>query len=614
MKTAIRVIAFVSVSALFATERSAQAQDGAALYERHCASCHEASAQTHAPARDALRQFTPERIVDALENMGGPMSTVGRARTPEERRALALYLSEKPFGTDQPINLERAGCKDSKNFTDPLSGANWNGWSPSASNSRFQSAASAGLSANQVPQLKLKWAFAFPGDILAYSQPTVAGGRLFVGSQGGRVFSLDAATGCIHWIFNAYSSVRSATTIGPVDNSGNYAVYFGDFSGNVYGVDAVTGKQLWKTRVETHPAARITGAPKLYAGRLYVPVASLEEGSGAAPTYECCTFRGSIVALDAATGKQIWKTFTLSEEPRKLGKNNKGVQLWGPSGVGVWSSPTLDVSHKRLYVTTGDNYSEPASKTSDAIMALDMDSGKMLWVHQLLEKDAWNVACMRPDNANCPKDAGPDYDFGSAAILVDLPNGRRALVAGQKSGMVYALDPDREGETLWQIRAGKGGLVGGIEWGPAADDRNMYVAVSDLQFDAKGQVAPAGGGGLLALQLSDGKQIWRADSLACPPERKGCSPANSAAVTVISGVVFSGSVDGHLRAYSAADGRVIWDYDTAHEFNTVNGVPGHGGSINGPGPVVVGGAVYVNSGYAFIGQMSGNVLLAFAPE
>ena len=598
---------------LFSMPALILAQDGAALYRRHCAMCHEASAQTRAPSRDALRQLTPERIVYALESIASPMSSVGLARTREERRALATYLSGKPFGTEKPLDLDRVGCKQSGAF-DPASGLGWNGWSPDPSNNRFQTAAAAGLDANQVARLKLKWAFAFPGDIEAYAQPTVVGGRIFLGSEGRRVYSLDGATGCVYWSFTADAGVRAAITVGPVNDAGSYGAFVGDLSANVYALDAASGRLLWKTNVDRHRAARITGAPRLHAGKLYVPVASLEEASGASADYECCTFRGSVVALDAANGKQIWKTYIIPEQPKVAGKNKKGVRQWGPSGAGVWSTPTVDTDHRLIYVATGDNYSLPASRTSDAIVALDMESGKMRWVRQLTEKDAWNVACIQADLTNCPEGAGPDFDFASSAILVHLPNGKRALIAGQKSGVVHALDPDREGEILWQVRAGKGGVVGGIEWGPAADEKNVYVAVSDVQLDTNGQVSPKAGGGLLALQLADGKQMWRAEPPPCPETRKGCSPAQSAAVTVIPGVVFSGSLDGHLRAYSAADGRVIWDFDTAREFTTVNGVSGHGGAINGPGATAAGGMLFVNSGYGFLGQMPGNVLLAFAPE
>jgi polyvinyl alcohol dehydrogenase (cytochrome) len=424
------------------------------------------------------------------------------------------------------------------------------------------------------------------------------------------VYSLDAATGCIYWSFAADTGVRAAITVGALNNATSYAVYVADLSANVYALDATTGKLLWKTAVDRHRAARITGAPRLYSGRLYVPVASLEEASGSLPDYECCTFRGSVVALDSTTGKQLWKTYTIPEEPRVVGKTKKGLRQIGPSGAGVWSSPTIDADHNVLYVATGDNYSIPATKTSDAIIALDMRSGKLLWIRQLLERDAWNVACIQVDTTNCPQDAGPDFDFGSSPILVSLPNGRRALLAGQKSGMVHALDPDREGEILWQVQAGKGGIVGGIEWGPAADASNLYVALSDVQLLPTG-ISPNSGGGLVALQLTDGKQLWRTEPPPCPENRNGCSPAQSAAVTVIPGVVFSGSLDGHLRAYSTSDGRVVWDFDTAREFTTVNGAPGRGGAINGPGVTVVGGMVFVNSGYGFLGQMPGNVLLAF---
>ncbi len=578
---------FVSFLITFALPAVALAQDGQALYRAHCASCHEASAQTRAPSREALRQLTPERILDALEAQSGAMRVQGLARTPAERRTLALFLSGKPFGTEKPLDLTQAGCKQPAAFNSPLSGPNWNGWSPNASNARFQNAAAAGLDVNRVPQLKLKWAFAYPGDVIAYGHPTVVGGRVFVGSSGRRVYSLDAATGCIHWAFTADAGVRAAISIGPWSGSNAHAAYFGD-----------------------HRAARITGSPRLYEGRLYVPVASLEEASAGVPDYECCTFRGSVVALDAANGRQIWKTYMITEQPRRIGKNKQAVDQWGPSGAGVWSAPTLDVSRKRLYVATGDNYSLPPSKTSDAVVALSMDSGKMLWVRQLTEKDSWNGACIRPDTTNCPKDAGPDFDFASPPILADLPNGRHALIAGQKSGVVHALDPDREGEPLWQVRLGQGGVVGGIEWGPAIDEKNVYVALSDFQFDASLQPLP-NGGGLFALQLADGKQVWHAASVPCPENRKGCSPAQSAAVSVIPNVVFSGSLDGHLRAYSTADGRVLWDYDTVRDFTTVNGVPGRGGAINGPGATVAGGMVFVNSGYAFFGQMPGNVLLAF---
>lgn len=350
----------------------------------------------------------------------------------------------------------------------------------------------------------------------------------------------------------------------------------------------------------------ITGAPALYDGRLYVPDSSYEEVTGASPKYECCKFRGAVTALDAATGKVIWKTYTIAEAPHPVRKNKQGTQLWGPSGASVWSSPTVDAKNRAIYVTTGDAYSDPPARTSDAFMAFDMDTGKLLWSRQMTAGDAFVVGC--PAGDNCPEANGPDFDFGCSPNLVDLPNGKRALVAGQKSGMVHAVDPDQQGEVLWSVRVGKGGPLGGVQWGNASDGQNVYVAVSDHY--ATKNLSEAGG--MFALKLATGERVWSTPSPGCA--KPGCSPAQSAAVTLIPGVAFSGSLDGHLRGYSTADGRIVWDIDTAVQYQSVNGVKAKGGSLDGPGPTVVGGILYVNSGYGMFGETPGNVLLAFSVD
>jgi polyvinyl alcohol dehydrogenase (cytochrome) len=425
-------------------------------------------------------------------------------------------------------------------------------------------------------------------------------------------------------MFQADSPVRTAISIGPL--GARWAAYFGDQGAQAYAVDAATGALLWKVRVEEHPAAMITGAPALYDGRLYVPVSSYEEVTGASPTYECCKFRGGVTALDAVTGKQIWKSYTIPDAPHPVRKNKRGTQLWGPSGAAVWSSPTLDLKKRAVYVTTGDSYSDPPARTSDAFVAFDMDTGKMLWSRQMTVGDAFTVGC--PAGPNCPEANGPDFDFGSSPSLVDLPNGKRALVAGQKSGMVHAVDPDQQGEVLWQTRVGKGGSLGGVQWGSATDGRNVYVALSDFSsamargpepganktiFGVYFKADPKAGGGMFALNLATGERAWYTPPPGCG-EKVGCSPAQSAAVTAIPGAVFSGALDGHLRAYSTNDGRIFWDVDTAIDYTTVNGVKATGGSIDGPGPVVAGGMLYVNSGYGYLGGMPGNVLLAFSVD
>jgi polyvinyl alcohol dehydrogenase (cytochrome) len=356
----------------------------------------------------------------------------------------------------------------------------------------------------------------------------------------------------------------------------------------------------------------------LARGRIYVGTASGEEASGALPSYECCRFRGSIVALDASTGRQAWKTYMIPDEPKPAGKNAVGTQLWGPSGGPVWSSPAIDERLNALYVTTGNNYSDPTTPMSDAFVALDLDSGTVLWSVQMTQKDAYTAACRLPDKTNCAASNGPDFDFGASPILVNLPGGRRALIAGQKSGIVHALDPDARGKILWQVRVGQGGTMGGVQWGSAADGSALYVGVSDigrimLTYSASTDADPKRGGGMVALRLEDGQQLWSTPPPGCGT-RPRCSPAQSQAVSAMAGIAFSGSVDGHIRAYSAADGKIVWDFDTIREYETVNGVEGHGGSLDGPGPAVGGGMVYVNSGYPTAGGMPGNVLLAFSVD
>ena len=511
-------------------------------------------------------------------------------------------------------------------FANPLNEPHWNGWGVDPSQHRFQPADMARLSASDLPRLKLKWAFGFSGARRAVTQPTVFGGRVFVGSENGKVYSLDAKTGCTYWAFDAVRGVRSAIVIGR--RGDGWAAYFGDRAANVYAVDALTGKALWTTKADEHPAAMITGSPTLAGGTLFIGVSSFEEVTGANPSYSCCTFRGSLVALDASSGKIAWKTFTIAEEAKPSGANRNGVQQLGPSGAAIWSAPTFDAATKRVYATTGDNYSDPPSGTSDAIVAFDAASGDLAWARQITPGDAFTVAC--PSGINCPKSHGPDFDFGSSAVLASLPGGKRVLLAGQKSGVVTAVDPDHGGAIVWQTRVGAGSALGGVQWGVAADESKVYVALSDPEL----RRVPAGtpgaqtlalnpsvallldsktGGGLSALRLDTGEQVWRTPHPGCG-DVPGCSPAQSAAVTAIPGLVFSGGLDGHLRAYFADNGKIVWDVDTKGDYQTVNGVAAKGGSIDGGGAVIVDGVVYVGSGSGFVGSIPGNVLLAYSVD
>jgi polyvinyl alcohol dehydrogenase (cytochrome) len=593
------------------------AQDGTAIYKERCAKCHDMPA-VRVPSLATIKAMSGEAIYAALTN--GLMKTQAQGlSTPE---IFALIGSIAPTGGSHAAAPSfTPTCKGEAAFQVDAKAPQWNGWSTSLTNSRFQDAASAGLAASDVPKLKLKWAFNLGDVTTARSQPAVVGGRVFIATATGAVYSLDADTGCTRWGYQAGTGgVRSGLTVG--EANGAAAIFFGDMGANIYALNAQTGELIWKVRPVDHFASMATATPRYYKGVIYQPFSSFEEIMGPDPKYGCCTFRGSVVALDASTGKKIWQTFTVLEAAKPTRKNPAGTQQFGPSGAAVWSTPTIDEQLGVLYAATGDNYSDPPSNTSDAILAIQLKTGELLWSKQLTENDAFNTACGSSQPGNCPEAKGPDYDFGQPPILVNLGGGKRALVIGQKSGMVHAVDPDQKGEILWQTRAGEGSALGGSQWGSASDGQNVYVAISDISMGAVADpkspqgyrltMDPKKGGGLHALDLRTGKIVWSAKPKPCAADRTDCSPAQSAAVTAIPGVIFSGSLDGHLRAYSVATGEVLWDADTAHEFETVNGKAARGGSMDVAGPAVVNGMVFVNSGYGQWGGMPGNVLLAFS--
>lgn len=469
----------------------------------------------------------------------------------------------------------------------------WNGWGVSIANTRHQSAAA--ITPANVGQLQWKWAFGFPNARSVFGQPTIADGRVYVGSDTGEVFALNAATGCVHWTYKADAGVRTAITVAKVGDT-RQAAFFGDVRGKVYAVDAATGAELWKAIAETHPAAKLTGAPVWFEDRLYVPVSSSEEGMGGGANYACCTFRGSVVALAAASGREIWKTYVIQDEPKPTGAKPNGVAKMGPSGAGIWSPPTIDAKRRRLYVATGDAYSEPADKATDAVVALDLDTGKIQWIAQDTEGDVWIAACM---GAQKPDNCGPDHDFGSSPMLVNAA-GKDLLVVGQKSGNVWAHDPDT-GAVVWRspLVANTTEFGGKIVWGGSADAERAYFGL--------------GPGGIAAVQLRDGEKQWFTE--LPPAQGMERHVGHEGPLTSVPGLVFSGSWDGVLRVLSAQDGRVLWSFNTARDFPTVNGVSAKGGSMGAPGPVVAGGMLFVSSGYVGVRQgAAGNVLLAFGLE
>ncbi len=578
---------------------------GIYAFSARCASCHD-SHKAGVPDRYELNRFTAEDIFKSVTD--GSMKQYAQDLTDIQKRVMAVYVAGRPFGSSPAGDAGNMAnrCKATVPKAASREG-DWNGWGISLDNARFQQTTS--ITAENVAKLKLKWAFGFPNGNSAYAQPTVVHGRIFVGADTGYVYALDADSGCIYWSFRANAGVRTAVSVGDGKESrAKQVAYFGDIKGNVYAVDAGTGRKLWMVRADTHPLTRITGAPVLYKGTLFVPIASLEESGGGNANYPCCTFRGSVAAYQAASGKLLWKTHTIAEEPHPVKKTSIGTQLWAPAGAGLWSSPTIDVKRGALYVATGNGYTEPAAPETDAIMAFEMKTGKRLWSRQMLANDHYVRDCpgkYRPNvtlsqkSETCPDTLGPDVDFGNSPILRDLSDGRSLIVIGQKDGNAWALDPDKQGELVWnrQLTASFENGGGGMQWGSAADKKSVYFPVT------------RGGAkfGMAAVKLATGEVEWRAN-----PPLGAQAPA-----TVIPGVVFSAASAGVLHAYATADGRSLWSFNTSQSFETVNQVEAKGGGMGGAsGPVIVGGMLFVTSGSSdlFGGPQRGNVLLAFGLE
>ena len=556
----------------------------------------------------------------ALEDDAPPTASPLAADTPSPTAAPAASSAPAAVAAPAPALMPEKNLCSSAAGPVALGSVQWNGWGRDLDNTRYQPEPA--IRANDVAKLALKWAYGYQAGG-EFGQPTVVDGRLFVTSSAGRVYSLDAITGCTYWTYDAPAGSRTAITVGELARAkivalprklkrtlahldvikAPSAAFFGDDTGTVYAIDAQKGTLLWKTRVDTHPLARIVGAPVVYNDRLYVTVSSTEDSAASNPSYGCCTFRGSVAALDMAGGRLLWKSYTVLEEPQPTRKSSAGVQQFGPAGAAIPSSPTVDVKRNVLYVATGGSATGLEQALTDAVAAFDLADGKLRWVKQLSRPDA----------------GAAGSGFASAPVLRTLATGNQVLLAGQKSGVVYGLDPDHGGETLWQIKLGDSGAAGpaggssigppgvagapgGVVWGSAADHRNVYVAVSGLLA----QPANASGS-LTALDIKTGAARWHAPSPepACAWGEHNCSHGEAQAVTVMPGSAFSGSMDGHLRAYSTIDGKILWDYDTAKEFQTKNAVRASGGPLDHGGATIVNGTVYVNSG---------NTLLAFSVD
>ncbi len=577
------------------------AELGKKVFLSTCASCHKDTINSAGPAPGLLAGLSPRSVLAALTI--GKMKVQAEKLSDDERKAVAQWITRTEL-KDNSIPKEM--------FTvfslDPhyVTKYDHSGWGGNLEGTGFRTEAQAGITNANVSSLQLKWAFAFPDATQVRCKPALVGDWLIAGSQFGEVYAINIHTGKPAWIYQASAAIRGAISV--TQKEGKVTAYFADYSTNVYSIDVRTGKLLWQTRSGFHPQSSVTGSVAFSDNKVFVPISSFEVVSAKNPDYDCCTSSGGVVALDALSGQILWTYKVISETPKVSGKKKNGKSFYGPAGAIVWSSPTVDEKRGLLYIGTGENYTNPATNTSDAIQAIDIKTGKLVWNFQGTPQDTWNLAC--PGDPNCPDKEGPDLDFGMAPLLVHQANGKDILVSGQKSGVVHALTP--EGRLIWQKRIGKGGALGGIHWGMATDGKTVYAANADnTYFIDKRDSTLKSTPGIYALDLKTGKVVWSTPSPACDPNVKGCLQSNSAAPTISSDIVFAGGLDGHIRGYSAIDGKIVWDFNTVRVYETINGVKGNGGALDGAAPVVANGMLFVNSGYGMFGEIPGNVLLAF---
>tara|TARA_B100000401_G_scaffold327873_1_gene227760 strand:+ start:60 stop:1985 length:1926 start_codon:yes stop_codon:yes gene_type:complete len=583
---------------------------GNSLYQENCAGCHNGTVEK-APATNWLEALIPQALFRTM-NQGIMMEQ--SSHLTEEEKILIVEFLMKQNRSDFPKEAELNYCSADKVTFDLREAPEPYGWGYNTS--RFIPKKSGGLDSSNITKLKLKWAFGFPYSQRARSQPLFALGSIFVGSQSGDVYALDLDTGCIKWNFTASAEVRTAIIMdewknGTIPSQRPY-LYFGDIIGNAYAIDAQSGELIWKIKANNHPNSTITAAPAIFEDKLFIPISGLEVVAAFDDQYECCTFRGGILVVESRSGKQIWKQYSIPVPAKYHGKTSVGTKMYGPSGAPIWTSPNIDKKRRYVYIGTGENYSSPADDSSDAIIAYNIDTGEEVWRRQTLSGDAWNLACMAKDNPNCPEENGPDLDYSASSISIDL-GFRDILVAGQKSGVVYGLDPDN-GEILWSNALSGGGTQGGVHFGMASEGKTVYVPLHDMEQTNDGKIYEDLKPGVHSVDAKTGELLWSKINPNNCGDIKFCDPGVSAALTAIPGAVIAGHQDGKIRIYDKEDGEILWSFNALREFDSVSGVPASGGGFSGPGSAVRNGYMAMNSGYGIYYHMPGNALLLFTVD
>ena len=617
--------AFVLLTAQVAMAGPEIGHDAASLYKTNCATCHEVP-ETKAPPIDNLRKLPLGKITQTLEI--GIMQPMAAMLKPDERLAIAKWLAaEEDLKRNQWLQTHACAAQTPARLT---GSENWGMGALNARNPQDVTITKANLN-----QLELKWSIALPAVNAMRSLPVVTTDTIYLGGADARLLALDRKTGCVRWYLNVDSAIRNSLTVERTPDGIN-TIFFADELGSVHAVDATTGALRWKVSVKVHPTSIVSGSIAYHDGTVFVPISLYEVMVAANPKHECCRARGGLTALNAQTGEKRWH-FATVPPAEKTTLSAAGTQMWGPSGASVWNRPTVDATRGVVYFGTGENASSPATEMSDSIVALDIKTGEKRWHFQALPGDAWNLAC-NFKGPNCPKENGPDFDFGASVILVKdgRGKGKDVLLAGQKSGEVFALDPDNKGALLWRRHFSPTAISfnanAGIHHGMASDGKTLIVPISDSENPPPGHTpAP----GVHAISVADGKVKWShrfERSCAFDPANKpGVSLADklgsgsirspwpdcsfyyapSAPPTLSNGLAYVPTLDGKVHVFDASNGKLLRVFETSRAFTGSNGVEGHGGAIDVAGVLLNGGQLIIPSGYAPFGQMPGNMLLVY---
>lgn len=608
------ILASLLTCASLAQAQGDESHPGRAVYEKACAACHDKPEATRSPALSTLQQMRPQQIIYAINE--GKMQVQASGLSAEEKGLVTEYLVGME-ATDETWIAEMA-CSADRRKVNTDADATVANFGFNKQNHRHLSRAQAGLSTADFGDLELAWAIGFPGATTMRSQPAVVGSTLFLPvADASKLFAINIdGEPCLQWVYENDVPLRTSASYGQL-NDGRHVVAFGDLGANTHLVDAKTGEGIWRTHVGSSELTLTTGTPVIHDDKVIVPISQYEISVAANNAHICCTTHGAVTALNAKTGEKIWTTHTM-EEAKPLRDRGDGQMIWGPSGAPIWNSPAIDEKRGLLYVGTGEATSEPAHQNTNSILAMDLEDGSIQWSFQATPDDIFISGCGPGSKSlNCPQPEDTvyrDVDFGASVVIGKAEDGSDLLFAGQKSGTVWALDPDKKGEVVWRRDFGEGSALGGIHWGIAFDGERVFAPINRAYtWGVEGPEKP----GIHAVE-TDGEVLWSfAVEPDCSGDRKehmrscGNNIGMSGAPTVIDGAVVQGSLDGFLRALDAKTGKLLFQFDTSTTFKTVNGVEGKGGAIDSASIVAANGYLFVNSGYGMFGQVPGNVLLAF---